>query len=61
MSGFVKIEFMTIELFTKNTNITTKLNWKLFTKVIRAKQRSLGLLETESSMQRSASALIQRE
>jgi hypothetical protein len=52
---------MTKELFTKNTNITTKLNWKLFTKVIRAKQRSLGLLETESPMQRSASALIQRE
>ncbi len=53
---FVSIEFTTKELFTKNTNITAKLKRKLFTKVISAKQRSLGLLQTESLMQRSASA-----
>jgi hypothetical protein len=35
---------ITKELFTKITNITTKLNWKLFTNVIRAKGRNLGLL-----------------
>jgi hypothetical protein len=43
MSSFVKIELITKELFTRNTNIATKLNLKLLTKLIRAKQRSLGL------------------
>ncbi len=42
MSYFVKIKFITKELFTKNTNITNNFNLKLFTKVIRAKQRKLG-------------------
>ncbi len=38
-----KLSLLLKEFFTNNTNITTKLNWKLFTKLIRAKQRSLGL------------------
>jgi hypothetical protein len=49
------VEFITKELFTKNTNITFKLNWKLFTEVISAKQRSLGWLQTESLTKGSAS------
>jgi len=43
MTCLILIKFITGQLFTKNTNITTKLNWKLFTKVISDKQRSLGL------------------
>jgi len=42
MNYFVCIKFITEESFTKYTNITTKLNWKLFAKIIRTKQRSLG-------------------
>ncbi len=38
-----KIKFITKELFTRYTNIRSELNWKLFTKVIKTKQRSLGL------------------
>ncbi len=56
MSCFIYIEFITNELLTKNTNITTNFNWKLFRKVIRAKQRKLGFAQTECLMQRSASA-----
>ncbi len=58
MTSFIYIEFITDKLFTKNTNITTNFNWKLFVKVIRAKQRKLGFAQTVSVMQRSASALI---
>jgi hypothetical protein len=43
MSCFVQIKFTAEESFTKYTNITTKLNWKLFTKVNGTKQGSLGL------------------
>ncbi len=32
---FKYIVFITEDLFTKNANITTKLKWKLFTKVIK--------------------------
>jgi len=32
-SSFAYIEFITKEIFTRYTNITTKSNWKLFTKV----------------------------
>ncbi len=32
---FEYIKFITEDLFTKYTNITTKLIWKLFTKVIK--------------------------
>jgi len=39
----LKIEFITEAIFTKNTNITIKLSWNLFTKVIKTKRRSLGL------------------
>ncbi len=49
---------ITDKLFTKNTNITTNFNWKLFVKVIRAKQRKHGFAQRESLMQRSTSALI---
>ncbi len=55
MTCFISIKFITKELFTKNANITTKLNWKLLTKVINAKQRGLRLLQTESLTQRSMS------
>ncbi len=44
----------------KIQNITTKLNWKLITKIIRTNQRSLGL-DRQSLMKRSTSTLIQRE
>jgi hypothetical protein len=48
MTCFIKIKFVTTRFFfTKNTIITTKLNWKLFTKAIRDKQRSLGLLRQQ--------------
>ncbi len=33
-SYFEYVKFITEDLFTKYRNITTKLNWKLFTKVI---------------------------
>jgi hypothetical protein len=35
--------FINKESLMKYTNITTKLNWKLFTKLIMTKQGSLGL------------------
>ncbi len=56
MTCFVSIKFITKDLFAKNKNITGRLNWKLFTKVISTEQRSLGWLQTESLMQRSVSA-----
>jgi len=34
MSYFKLIKFITEDGFSKYTNITTKLSWKLFTKVI---------------------------
>ncbi len=34
MNCFVSIKFTSEESFAKYTNITTKLNWKIFTKVI---------------------------
>jgi hypothetical protein len=42
MSCFVSIEFITEELFTRNTNIKTKLNWKLFTKSNESQAKKLG-------------------
>ncbi len=44
MTCFVKIELNTDEYFTKNTNITSKLKWKLYyTKVIKTELRALAL------------------
>jgi hypothetical protein len=40
---FEPLDFITEEGFTKYTNITAKLDGKLFTKVIRTNQRSLSL------------------
>jgi hypothetical protein len=45
-------------LFTKNTNIKTKLNGKLFTKVIKTKTKKLGFALDRESIQISANALI---
>jgi len=49
MTCFIKIEFITEELFTKNTNITSSLKWKVYTKVIKTKQRSLPSLRQRES------------
>ncbi len=49
MTWFIKIKFITEELFTKNTDITTTLNWKLYTNVISAKQRKLGFASDRES------------
>ncbi len=35
MSCFELIEFITEDIKVKHTNITTKLKWKVFTKVIK--------------------------
>ncbi len=43
-----KLSLVLKNFFTIYANVITKLNWKLFTKVIRAKQRSSGLHDRES-------------
>ncbi len=61
MSFLVKIEFITKGLFARYTNITTKLLWKLFTKVINNKQRSLGLhRQTEYKAEKSKHFHLER-
>ncbi len=40
-SSFKLIKFITDDYFTEHTNITTKLNWTLFTKVIKTKKLGL--------------------
>ncbi len=49
MTCFILIDFIPEELFTKNTNITSQLNWTLYTKVIKTKRRSLGLFRQRES------------
>ncbi len=45
-----KIEFIPKYYFPKPTNITTKLKWKLFTKVIREPSRETwGLVDRKSN------------
>ncbi len=57
-----KIEFITEDWFTKHTNITTKLKWKLFTKVIKSPSEEAWVwIDSVSNVKRSASALIYRE
>ncbi len=50
-SSFIYIEFITEELVTRKTNITIKLNWKLFTKVICTKQKAWVCIDRESLKQ----------
>ncbi len=47
MSSFEWIEFIAEDWIAKYTNITTKLKWKLFTKVIRrpSEERGLGWID----------------
>ncbi len=42
------MEFITEDSFTKYTNITTKLNWKLFTKVIKRPSKEAWVLDRQS-------------
>ncbi len=48
-SCFEYIKFITEDYFTEHMNITTKLKWKLFTKVIKIpSEESLGWIDRES-------------
>jgi hypothetical protein len=59
MSFSVQIKFITEDRYTKYTNITTKLNWKLFTKVIkRQSEGSLGLDRQSVLIKREAKVLL---
>ncbi len=59
MSFLFKIKFITEDWFTKYTNITTKLNWKLFTKVIKRQSEGiLGLDRQSVLIKRDARALL---
>ncbi len=59
MSCFILIEFVTEDWFTKHTNITTKLNWKLFTKVIKSpSEEAWGLDRQRVWLKEKLSALI---
>ncbi len=52
MSCFIYVEFITKKLFTNNTNITTKLNRKLFTKVIGASKEAWVCIDRESNTEK---------
>jgi hypothetical protein len=59
MSFLLKIKFITEDWITKYTNITTKLNWKLFTKVImRPREESLGLDRQRVLIKREVKLLL---
>ncbi len=54
------MKFITEDSFTKYTNITTKLKWKLFAKVFKRPSEEAWVGQTECLIKkRSASALIQ--
>jgi len=54
-----KIEFIIEDWFSKYTNITTKLKWKLFTKGIkRPSEEAWVLMDRVSNSKRMASTLI---
>ena len=46
------MNFITKELFTKNKNITSKLNWKLFTKVLAPSEEAWVCLDKESNAEK---------
>jgi hypothetical protein len=58
MSFLVKIEFITKGLFARYTNITTKLLWKLFTKVINNNEEAWVCIDRQNIKQRRASSFI---
>jgi len=59
MSFLEQIKFITEDRFAKYTNITTELNWKLFTKVIkRPSKEDLGLDRQSDLIKREAQALL---
>jgi hypothetical protein len=58
-SYFEKIKFIMEDCFTKYTNITTKLSWKLFTKVITKLSKEAWVWDRHSVLiKREAQALL---
>jgi hypothetical protein len=58
MSFFLSVKFFTDFWFTKYTNVATKLDWKLFTNVIKRPSKEGAVLDREClNKKRSASAL----
>ncbi len=54
MSCFIQIKFITEDSFSKYTNITTKLNWELFTKVIKKPSKEAWVSDRQCLIKREA-------